>query len=57
MKDGCVKPVRGPITEASEATGPDTVSPAKEVIMMQARVGKAAPDFEASGFIVACWEG
>jgi peroxiredoxin (alkyl hydroperoxide reductase subunit C) len=51
MKDGCVKPVRGPITETSELTGADAAPPLKEGAKMQARVGKEAPDFEASAFI------
>ncbi len=51
MKDGCVKPVRGPIEAgpAVETSSAQTV--AKEGIRMQARVGREAPDFEASAFI------
>lgn len=51
MKDGCVKPVRGPIAAAppAEVSSAQTIS--KEGIRMQARVGKEAPDFEASAFI------
>jgi hypothetical protein len=45
--DGCVKPSKGPIVTQSEGS---TVSPEtkKEVSMVQARVGKPAPDFELS---------
>lgn len=47
--EGCVKPTKGPILEKAEspATAP---SPEKEVSMVQARVGKPAPDFELSAF-------
>jgi peroxiredoxin (alkyl hydroperoxide reductase subunit C) len=52
MKDGCVKPVRGPIMPAPESTSaPEGVVPSKEASRMLARVGKEAPDFEASAFI------
>jgi len=50
-KDSCVKPSRGPIiaeTEASSKTEPKTI---REDVKMIAKVGKAAPDFEASAFI------
>ncbi len=50
-KDGCVKPVRGPIMAAPPAETSSGQSVAKEGIRMQARVGKEAPDFEASAFI------
>jgi len=50
MKDGCVKPVKGPIMP--EAGAAAAASPAtQEVKRMQARVGKEAIDFEASAFI------
>jgi hypothetical protein len=47
--DSCVKPARGPILEtpAERAAQQET----KEVKMTTARVGKVAPDFEASAFI------
>ena len=47
--DGCVKPSKGPIMTQSEGS---TASPGikKEVSMVQARVGKPAPDFELSAF-------
>jgi hypothetical protein len=50
MKDGCVKPARGPIVPESAAphAGP---APTQEVSKMFARVGKEAPDFEANAFI------
>ncbi len=50
MKDGCVKPARGPIAAGPEVDAPGT--PAKEVrTMVQARVGREAPDFEANAFV------
>ena len=51
LKDGCVKPVMGPIME--ENNGSSSASPGiiKEVIKMVAKVGKEAIDFEASAFI------
>jgi len=47
--EGCVKPSKGPILD--KGGSPDTVPQAdKEVSMVQARVGKPAPDFEISAF-------
>jgi len=50
-QESCVKPSRGPIgvpkAEAPEAQ--QTIQ--KEVLTMIAKVGKPAPDFEASAFI------
>ena len=50
-KDSCVKPARGPIgiprTEAGESEKPNFQ---KEVVMT-AKVGKPAPDFEVNAFI------
>jgi len=51
MKEGCVKPVRGPIVAAPPAETSSGQSVAKEGMLMQARVGKEAPDFEASAFV------
>ncbi len=48
-KDGCVKPVRGPIAAAVETPSVNT-NIEKEVSMVQARVGKPAPDFELTAF-------
>jgi peroxiredoxin (alkyl hydroperoxide reductase subunit C) len=50
MKDGCVKPARGPIIDA-ETTAEGKVMPSVEVSKVQARVGKEAPDFEANAFV------
>ena len=50
MKDGCVKPARGPILPKIETESPSG-EVAKEVDHMLARVGKEAPDFEATAFV------
>jgi hypothetical protein len=47
--DSCVEPARGPILQAPSEG--DTQPEIKEVNMATARVGKAAPDFEASAFV------
>ena len=50
MKDGCVKPVRGPIAAPSDEHGPATQT-VEEVTTMKARVGQEAPDFESTAFV------
>ena len=49
-KDGCVKPAKGPILSQEERTSTATQIQ-KEGSKMIARVGKPAPDFEASAYI------
>jgi hypothetical protein len=52
LKDGCVKPARGPLTPAVESAIPiPGVTPSQEVKKMLARVGKEAIDFEANAFV------
>jgi peroxiredoxin (alkyl hydroperoxide reductase subunit C) len=51
MKDGCVKPARGPIVPSTEKSTQAESTPPKEVMKMQARVGQEAPDFEANAFV------
>jgi len=52
MKDGCVKPVRGPIMPAAQSTTPNGAKPqSPEDNKMLARVGAEAPDFEVTAFI------
>ena len=51
MKDGCVKPARGPIVPSAEGSATAGATPPKEVSKMQARVGMEAPDFEANAFV------
>lgn len=51
LKDGCVRPARGPITDGSaseESPGTGVIQEVKKVL---AKVGKEAIDFEASAFI------
>ena len=45
---GCVEPTQGPIFEVEEKQ--ETGTTVKEVSMVQAKVGKTAPDFQLSGF-------
>ncbi len=51
-QDGCVKPAAGPLT-AAETDGAEMGSDAKETMMTVARVGRGAPDFEATAYIPA----
>lgn len=51
MKDGCVQPVKGPIIAPVPAATASEAQPIKEVVRMQAQVGKEAPDFEATAFV------
>ncbi len=50
-KEKCVKPSKGPILDVIEESPMETVMVKKEVSMVQARVGKPAPDFELSAFV------
>jgi len=50
-KDSCVKPAGGPIAAAGEGPVQEQPVTSKEVYKMVAKVGKPAPDFEASAFI------
>lgn len=49
-KDGCVKPAKGPIG-MQEAKGGLSIPVQREEFKMIAKVGKPAPDFEASAFV------
>ena len=49
-KDGCVQPAGGPIG-TPQAEGSSVVQSGREESAMIARVGKNAPDFEASAFV------
>lgn len=51
MKDGCVSPARGPIAPDVESAASPTPTPPAERATMMARVGKPAPDFEATAFV------
>lgn len=49
LKDGCVKPARGPIVPATES--PEATPAAGKEVKMLARVGSEAIDFEANAYI------
>ena len=51
-QDGCVTPAKGPIRspEAGESSPAPPIQ-GKESSIMLARVGRPAPDFEASAFV------
>ena len=51
-KDGCVKPAAGPLTGTVPETTERKAKP-QEVSKMIARVGREAPDFEATAYIPA----
>ncbi len=52
LKEGCVKPARGPILSASQSAAPATATTtSQEVKRVQARVGREAIDFEANAFV------
>jgi peroxiredoxin (alkyl hydroperoxide reductase subunit C) len=50
VKDACVQPARGPIPVPEAGVSMPTQLQ-KEVYKMTARIGKLAPDFEASAFV------
>lgn len=50
LKDGCVVPAKGPIQPQEQGMPQETQQKTKERSIMTARVGKQAPDFEASAF-------
>ena len=49
--DGCVQPAVGPIGVNKGRREASDLSPEEGVVMDSARVGKAAPDFEASAYV------
>lgn len=49
-REGCVKPTRGPLTEAAQASKPPEEG-GKGVSRMSVIVGRPAPDFEASAYV------
>ncbi len=52
LKEGCVKPARGPIIPAEATAGaPSGAASTQEVRKMLARVGQEAIDFEANAFV------
>lgn len=51
LRDGCVKPARGPILPAPPPSPTGATLPSQEGTSMLARVGKEAIDFEATAYI------
>ena len=52
LRDGCVKPARGPLAPEPESSAPMSgVIPSPKEDRMLARVGKEAIDFEANAFV------
>ena len=51
QKESCVKPSRGPLGAPKADSGASPQTAQKEDIVMTAKVGKPAPDFEASAYI------
>ena len=52
IKDGCVKPAKGPLLPTAEPSGQTGgTTPSQEVPKMLARVGGEAIDFEANAFV------
>jgi len=52
LKDGCVKPARGPLVPEFESATPVVGGrPSQEARQVLARVGQEAPDFEANAFV------
>ncbi len=50
-KDSCVKPAKGPILPSEALEAPlSATQEGKESIKMMTRVGRRAPDFEASAY-------
>jgi len=51
LKEGCVKPARGPILPASQPASQQAGAVERKEAQMVARVGKEAIDFEANAFV------
>jgi hypothetical protein len=51
LKEGCVKPTRGPILPAPPPLPPGAFAPPQEAAQMLARVGQPVIDFESTAFI------
>jgi hypothetical protein len=50
-RDGCVKPVRGPLMPATEAAPGGAARESSPEVTVTARVGSEAIDFEATAFV------
>ncbi len=51
LRDGCVKPSRGPIMPSAAQSSAPSPSPKTTEVPMLARVGHEAIDFEAGAFV------
>ncbi len=51
LKDGCVKPAGGPMVPPAADSQQPSGGMVKEVVPMQARVGREAIDFEANAYL------
>ncbi len=51
LKEGCVKPARGPILPPSRTAAPGSGAADRKEVQVTARVGKEAIDFEANAFV------
>jgi len=50
-KQGCVQPAAGPLFPEPVSSGTPSEHTTSQEVAMLARVGKEAPDFEASAFV------
>jgi hypothetical protein len=50
-KDSCVKPAKGPIRAPLTEKPVSAVTDQQKEVVMTAKVGKPAPDFEANAFV------
>jgi peroxiredoxin (alkyl hydroperoxide reductase subunit C) len=51
MEQGCVEPAAGPLVPEAAPAETTTTSNATQEVSMLARVGKEAPDFEATAYV------
>ncbi len=51
LKEGCVKPARGPILPVSQPASQSAETTDRKEVQMVVRVGKEAIDFETNAFI------
>jgi peroxiredoxin (alkyl hydroperoxide reductase subunit C) len=50
-KDSCVKPAKGPIGPPKTESMESSITSQQKEVIMTAKVGKPAPDFEANAFV------
>ncbi len=51
LKEGCVKPARGPIMPKATSSAPPAGAAPSQEVTVQARVGGEAVDFECNAFV------